>query len=65
MNILKKPLIPALILALGLQSIAKAQSPRSVLDLTNNNWSIWLDTAAKWQNDRLYAPPQLTSASYL
>ena len=34
-----------------------AQSGRKVIDISNNNWSIWLDTAARWQNDELYAPP--------
>lgn len=34
-----------------------AQGKRTVLDLSGSNWKLWLDTAAKWQNDRLYAPP--------
>jgi hypothetical protein len=34
-----------------------AQPGRRTVDLTLNTWSIWLDTAAKWQNDPLYAPP--------
>jgi hypothetical protein len=36
---------------------AYAQSGRSTIDLSDHNWSLWLDTAAKWQNDQLYAPP--------
>jgi beta-galactosidase len=34
-----------------------SQSGRKAIDISNNNWSIWLDTAAKWQNDELHAPP--------
>ncbi|GAA4749880.1 hypothetical protein GCM10023229_33130 [Flavisolibacter ginsenosidimutans] len=34
-----------------------AQSGRTVVDLSNNNWKLWLDTAAEWQHDKLYAPP--------
>lgn len=30
---------------------------RVELDLSNNNWKLWLDTNAKWVNDKLYAPP--------
>ncbi len=36
---------------------AKAQTARTEINLANNNWSIWLDTAAKWQDDKLYTPP--------
>jgi hypothetical protein len=45
-----------LILTLGF-FIASAQTGRTVIDLSNNNWKLWLDTAAKWTNDKLYAPP--------
>lgn len=34
-----------------------AQSSRSVVDLSNNNWKLWLDTNAQWINDQLYPPP--------
>ena len=34
-----------------------AQSGRTETDLSNYNWKIWLDTAAKWQNDELFTPP--------
>jgi beta-galactosidase len=34
-----------------------AQQGRTETDLSRNNWLIWLDTAAKWQNDELYTPP--------
>jgi beta-galactosidase len=30
---------------------------RFELNLTNNNWKLWLDTSAEWVNDKLYAPP--------
>ncbi|HEY4327502.1 MAG TPA: glycoside hydrolase family 2 TIM barrel-domain containing protein [Mucilaginibacter sp.] len=35
----------------------QAQSSRITLDLSKNNWSLWLDTAARWENDKLYPPP--------
>src|SRR4051812_13722857 len=34
-----------------------AQPARTLTDLSINNWKLWLDTAARWQNDPLYAPP--------
>lgn len=40
-----------------LPMVVNAQQARTVIDLSNNNWKLWLDTAAKWQNDQLYAPP--------
>jgi beta-galactosidase len=33
------------------------QNGRTVIDLSNNNWKLWLDTDASWMNDTLYAPP--------
>jgi hypothetical protein len=35
----------------------RAQEGRTVIDLSANNWKLWLDTAAQWQHDKLYAPP--------
>lgn len=37
--------------------MASAQSGRSITDLSKNHWKLWLDTAAEWQDDELYAPP--------
>ncbi len=37
--------------------IINAQSGRTITDLSKNNWQLWLDTAAQWQNDVLYPPP--------
>jgi hypothetical protein len=34
-----------------------AQKGRIEKDLSNNDWKLWLDTAAQWKNDVLYAPP--------
>ncbi len=34
-----------------------AQAGRTITDLSGNNWKLWLDTAATWQDDALYAPP--------
>src|SRR5687768_9899836 len=36
---------------------AVAQSGRTTIDLSNNNWKLWPDTSAAWINDTLYAPP--------
>jgi beta-galactosidase len=33
------------------------QTARTVTDLSNNNWKLWLDTKATWVNDILYPPP--------
>lgn len=35
----------------------EAQKGRIEKDLSNNDWKLWLDTAAQWKNDVLYAPP--------
>ena len=43
---------------LGFSSIlSQAQRGRTVVDLSASNWKLWLDTEAKWQSDKLYAPP--------
>ncbi|HTE04863.1 MAG TPA: hypothetical protein VK824_01615, partial [Planctomycetota bacterium] len=34
-----------------------ALSPRIVLDLSGPGWSLWLDRAAVWEQDELFAPP--------
>jgi beta-galactosidase len=34
-----------------------AQQGRTVIDLSNSNWKLWLDTNATWMNDTLFAPP--------
>jgi len=46
-------LITFLVCGVALNSNAQ----RSVTDLSNNNWKLWLDTNAKWINDTLFAPP--------
>lgn len=33
------------------------QKGRQEKDLSKNNWKLWLDTAATWENDSLYTPP--------
>ena len=40
-----------------LATISFAQKGRIERDLSNNDWKLWLDTAAQWKNDVLYAPP--------
>jgi hypothetical protein len=50
-------LLGAMALLLARPAAVYAQPGRSLINLTQNNWSVWLDTAAKWQNDKLYVPP--------
>ncbi len=38
------------------------QSGRVTTDLSGLNWKLWLDTAATWQNDTLFAPPVQVSS---
>jgi hypothetical protein len=38
-------------------AVAGAQSVRFTQDISMNNWKLWLDTAAVWQSDPLFAPP--------
>jgi len=49
----------ALLILLPLYStlFCHAQTGRTQTDLSSLSWTIWLDRAAKWQNDVLYAPP--------
>ncbi len=37
-----------------------AQTGRIETDLSGNNWKLWLDTAAHWQNDQLFAPGHIS-----
>jgi beta-galactosidase len=37
--------------------VSAQQTSRTVIDLSNNNWKLWLDTAATWADDTLFAPP--------
>jgi hypothetical protein len=50
-------ILPFLLFSFYLPVVLNAQSGRTVVDLSSNHWKLWLDTAAKWQNDKLYAPP--------
>ncbi|WP_324670516.1 glycoside hydrolase family 2 protein [Hymenobacter sp. GOD-10R] len=36
---------------------AQTNSARTVVDLSAQDWRLWLDRAAPWVQDRLYAPP--------
>ncbi|GGF22038.1 glycoside hydrolase family 2 protein [Flavobacterium limi] len=54
-NILK---IRAAIFLIALTVINSfAQQQRIVQDISNNDWKLWLDPIAQWQNDVLFAPP--------
>ncbi|MEL7121056.1 MAG: sugar-binding domain-containing protein [Bacteroidota bacterium] len=37
--------------------ICIATLPAQTIDLSNQNWHIWLDEAADWENDDLFLPP--------
>ena len=50
-------LVCSSILLITFPFTAIAQTGRTEINLSGLNWSLWLDTAAKWQNDQLYAPP--------
>ncbi|GGH63481.1 hypothetical protein HNQ91_002518 [Filimonas zeae] len=56
MKISFRLLMPLLAVVLSVKGV-QAQSGRTVMDLSGNNWMLWLDTAARWQNDQLYTPP--------
>jgi beta-galactosidase len=45
-------LLPSCILTLHAQPAGRFE-----LDLSGNNWKLWLDTSAHWINDKLFAPP--------
>ncbi|MCW3091697.1 MAG: beta-galactosidase [Ferruginibacter sp.] len=45
------------LLIIGLVFFAHAQQGRAASDISGNNWKLWLDTAAAWQNDQLFVPP--------
>lgn len=55
----RKYLIAAIFFWAGIIGAAavNAQNSPSTIDLSQNNWSLCLDTAAQWQQDKLYAPP--------
>lgn len=52
-----KRIVWVVFLSLILVATASAQAGRWVTDLSNNDWTLRLDTAAKWQDDELFAPP--------
>jgi hypothetical protein len=38
-------------------TVRARQPAQNVVDLSKNDWKLWLDTAARWVLDTLYAPP--------
>ncbi|MEO8405634.1 MAG: sugar-binding domain-containing protein [Chitinophagaceae bacterium] len=52
-----KRIVVLVFLFLSFATMAQAQAGRQVVDLSNNNWKLSLDTAASWQHEKLYAPP--------
>ncbi|PXY46734.1 glycoside hydrolase family 2 protein [Flavobacterium hydrophilum] len=48
--------LPAVLLIFFSVTTLLAQK-RMVQDISNNDWQLWLDPMAQWQNDVLYAPP--------
>ncbi|MBO9203324.1 MULTISPECIES: glycoside hydrolase family 2 protein [Niastella] len=55
-----KRLVPIWILGALLFTTTKGaaqQKGRQEMDISQNNWKLWLDTSATWENDSLYTPP--------
>jgi beta-galactosidase len=51
-----KNLLPIFLICFLLTFNIQAQkNQRTIVDLSNNNWKLWLDTNAKWVNDKLFA----------
>ena len=36
---------------------AQAEPGRWEQDISGENWNLWLDTNAEWENDRIFMPP--------
>ncbi|MBW4888528.1 hypothetical protein KXQ82_02330 [Mucilaginibacter sp. HMF5004] len=53
----KSILFVCLVVMLAFPALVNAQAGRAEINLSQLNWSLWLDTAAKWQTDKLYTPP--------
>ncbi|HEX8015147.1 MAG TPA: glycoside hydrolase family 2 TIM barrel-domain containing protein [Flavobacterium sp.] len=49
--------VAAVLLIFSVVAITSAQKQRIVQDISNNNWKLWLDPMAQWQNDVLFTPP--------
>jgi len=47
----------AAILLTNLINIVSFAQQRTVQDISSNDWKLWLDLAAQWQNDVLFTPP--------
>ena len=52
-----KRTLPFLIALFLLTKSMAQQKGRMEKDLSQNNWKLWLDTAATWESDSLYTPP--------
>ena len=49
--------IAVAILLANLINVASFAQQRLVQDISNNDWKLWLDPMAQWQNDVLFTPP--------
>jgi len=49
-------IVVAILLA-NLINVASFAQQRLVQDISNNDWKLWLDPMAQWQNDVLFTPP--------
>ena len=54
---LKKALLYLVFSYILLPAAFAQTSGRFIKDISDNNWSIWLDKKATWINDTLYVPP--------
>ncbi len=52
-----KRLLPLLVTFLLLSISASSQTGRWEKELSDNNWTLWLDHAALWYNDDIFMPP--------
>ena len=57
---MKYLLIAPFLLFLLLFSAARAQTQSEMIDLSNNDWHIWLDKEATWLDDELFVKPDVS-----
>ena len=52
-----RKLLPLMSILILLSGMVSAQTGRWEKNLSDKNWSLWLDHAASWYNDDIYLPP--------
>jgi hypothetical protein len=51
-----RKLLPLMSIMILLSGMLSAQTGRWEKNLSDKNWSLWLDPAASWYNDDIYYP---------